>query len=83
MSYERVPVTQIKVGDIISVNTGSRPFDDENCKVLEIKRTTGMFGDEQISFFIASYTGAHWYDNPIMGENGQGKFEYVMYRAKL
>lgn len=54
--------TEIKVGDIINVNTGYRPLDDENCEVLEIKRGDGLFGEDVISFFIKSGEGNHWFD---------------------
>ena len=55
-------VTDIKVGDIINVNTGYRPLDDEDCKVLEIKSGVGLFGEATISFFIESREGNHWFD---------------------
>jgi hypothetical protein len=54
--------TDIKVGDILNVNTGYRPLDDENCKVLQIKSGKGLFNDEIISFFIESREGNHWFD---------------------
>lgn len=54
--------TEIKVGDIININTGYRPLDDENCKVLDIKSGVGLFGDPMINFYIESYHGNHWTD---------------------
>lgn len=59
------PITQIKIGDIINVNTGYRPLDDENCKVIDIIHTEGLFGDKQIEFLIDSRHGKHWYSNYI------------------
>lgn len=77
--FSSIPITQVKVGDIINVNTGYRPLDDENCEVLKIKRSTGSFGDEQIEFLIKSYHGNHWYSNPIYGQYGdKPKFEYTL-----
>lgn len=71
MKFISTPITQIKVGDIINVNTGYRPLDDENCKVLKIKREIkGLFPQDTISFFIKSYHGDHWYDVPVYGQRG-------------
>ena len=79
MTFTSIPITQVKVGDILSVNTGYRPLDDEYCKVLKVKHSKGLFGDEQIEFFIESYHGNHWYSNPIYGQYGdKPKFEYVV-----
>lgn len=63
--YVSVPVTDVKVGDILSVNTGHRILDDEDCEVLEVKDTEGLFGDPQKSFWIKSVHGNHWYDCPL------------------
>lgn len=54
--------TDVKVGDVLNVNTGYFPLDDENCKVLKIKHGKGMFGEKMIDFFIESKgAGNHWF----------------------
>lgn len=53
--------TEIKIGDTINVNTGYRPLDDENCKILDRRETTGLFNNPQIEFYIESSYGNHWY----------------------
>ena len=58
----KIKATEVKIGDILNVNTGYHPLDDENCKVLEIKNRLGLFGDKQISFFLKSLEGNHWFD---------------------
>jgi hypothetical protein len=67
-------VTDIKVGDIIDVNTGYRPLDDEDCEVLAIKETNGLFGDKSISFEIDSYHGKHWYEVPLEMVYGEKRY---------
>jgi hypothetical protein len=60
--YQSTPVPDIKVGDIISVNTGYRPLDDEDCKVLKIEEGVSLFDDPERRFFIDSNNaGKHWY----------------------
>ena len=71
-----VLATEIKVGDILSVNTGYRPLDDENCKVLDIKReVSGLFPVDTIKFFIDSYHGKHWYDVPVEMRYGDNVYQ--------
>lgn len=57
----QTPSTQIKVGDILNVNTGYRPLDDEDCEVLKISERMGLFGEAELVFHIKSYHGNHDY----------------------
>ena len=66
--------TDIKVGDIIVVNTGYCPLDDENCEVLAIEKKNGLFGDECISFLIDSYHGKQWFDVPLEMVYGEKRY---------
>lgn len=64
-THNRIPAKQINIGDKISVNTGYKILDDEDCLVLDIKNTFDLFDRPNISFLIDSYYGRHWYDvNP-------------------
>jgi hypothetical protein len=62
MELIKIKATDVKIGDVLNVNTGYRPLDDENCEVLKIENRLGLFGDKQISFFLKSYEGNHWFD---------------------
>ena len=75
MKFVATLATEIKVGDILNVNTGYRPLDDENCKVLKVERKKSLFGDEQIGFFIESHHGNHWYDVPLEMKYGQNVYQ--------
>ena len=66
--------TDIKVGDIINVNTGYRPLDDEDCKVLAIEEKSGLFGDKMLSFKIDSHHGKHWFDVPLEMVYGKNRY---------
>ena len=48
---------EVAIGDYLNVNTGYRPFDDENCLVLDIKEETGLFGDVQTAFKLKTPNG--------------------------
>ena len=53
--------TEIKVGDVISVNTGYRLFDDEDCEVLRISEGETC-GKKHIALHIKSHDyGNHDY----------------------
>lgn len=53
---------EIVVGDVINVNTGYRPLDDENVKVLSITEGKDLFGNEILTFLIDSWEGTHDFD---------------------
>jgi hypothetical protein len=50
----RIPVEDAVVGDVMSVNTGYRPLDDEDCEILSITPGTGLFSEEEFIFSIKS-----------------------------
>lgn len=79
-NMESVLATEIQIGDTLNINTGYRPLDDENCKVLDIKReVTGLFPVDTISFLIDSFDyGKHWYDVPVEMRYGDKVYQTTM-----
>ena len=79
-----ISVKQVRIGDVLSINTGYNPLDDENCRVLKIRDSKGLFGDEMISFFIESRYGNHWYDCLVYGKYGNNpRFEYKLTKVEF
>lgn len=76
--YASTLVTKIKVGDIINVNTGNHPLDEEDCEVLKIEMGKTLFGDDMIKFYIKSYHGDHWY-----GVILEYRYGYKLYQTRL
>ena len=67
-------VLEVEIGDIINVNTGYRPLDDEDCEVLDIRTKFGLFGDEAVEFLIDSYHGKHWYECSLTQKYGDNEY---------
>lgn len=78
--YAIVEAKDIKVGDKISVNTGYRPLDDEDCTVLDIKEENGMFGDENFIFRIKTLYGEENFSVPKIISYGNNKHITVLYK---
>lgn len=55
---------EVVVGDVLDVNTGYRPLDDEACLVLAVEHGSGLFGDAEIRFLIQTYEDDHWWCVP-------------------
>lgn len=64
--YRNIFAHTVKKGDVLNVNTGYRPLDDEDCEVLKVREIKGLFGDNQIEFQIQT---GHGIDNYCVGEN--------------
>lgn len=55
--YENVNVTEIVPGDIVSMNTGYRPLDDEDVTITKSYATKSLFGDAMWMLEGQSYSG--------------------------
>lgn len=78
MPYKKVLIRQLKVGDIVNLDTGYRPFDSEDCEILEIEKGLDPFDEEVVRCLITSYrVGTHWTTFRVWGQYGnKPKFEY-------
>lgn len=55
--YESVDVISIKPGDVVNINTGYRPLDDEDVPITKSYATKGLFGDDTWVLEGVAYTG--------------------------
>lgn len=49
VNYETIKASELVVGDVVNINTGYRPLDDEDCKVLSLSPGTDVFGGDRIN----------------------------------
>lgn len=83
IKIESILASKVNVGDILSVNTGYRPLDDEYCKILSIEERTGFFGDSCIIFFIESRYGNHEWEVPKYMVYGPNVYETMVSKVTL
>jgi hypothetical protein len=55
--YENINVTKIVPGDVVSMNTGYRPLDDEDVTITKSYATKSLFGDDMWMLEGSSYRG--------------------------
>jgi len=54
MNYKTIKAPNLKIGDIVSINTGYRPLDDEWCKILAIKESQTIFDTPTLELEVLS-----------------------------